>query len=317
MCRWKYNFDAVGEIEFLQRKFNIPFPPDQYLEDGYGPDWQTPKKFSYHEGLEGGYKNLIRKDFGKEGRFPENPTVWQYWEEGDYPTPEYIKHCTQRVSEQCKKDGLRHIVLTPSNIHHHLDTTKIPKEWHNLEKKAHKADYIRAVALYTHGGLWLDSDIVVRQSLRPFFEDLRDADWVIFENPKKEFSISIIASRQKSPLMNEWIKRMDPKLRFKKLEWTEIGYDILYPLRKDWEKSNKGLGRVKVYPDRSTCYPLYWNEWNTFFSEGDSDFLDRDFQPAVVLYNAMFPEWFKRMSASEFQTFLETSPTVLANLLRN
>jgi GR25 family glycosyltransferase involved in LPS biosynthesis len=316
MCRWEYHFDSLGEIDFLQRKFNIPFPPDKYLEDGYGLDWQTPKKFSYHEGLTGGYKNLIRKDFGKEGTFPENPTVWQYWEEGDYPTPEYIKHCIGRVSEQCKKDNLRHIVLTPDNIHSHLDTSKIPKEWYQVEKKAHKADYIRAVALYTHGGLWLDADVVVRQSFRPFFENLNSSDWVVFENPKKEFSISVIASRQKSPLMNEWIKRMNPKLRSKKLEWTEIGYDILYPLRNEWEKTNKGLWRVKVYSDRTTCYPLYWDKWEVFFSEGGSEFLDREFQPVVVLYNAMFPEWFKRMSVSDFQSFLETSPTVLANLLR-
>ena len=70
--------------------------------DGYGPDWQTPKKFSYHEGLEGGYKNLIRKDFMKEGKFPENPTVWQYWEEGDNP-PQNISSTASAVYQNNAK----------------------------------------------------------------------------------------------------------------------------------------------------------------------------------------------------------------------
>ncbi|CCW70621.1 unnamed protein product [Phytomonas sp. Hart1] len=39
----------------------MKLPPIRYLEEYYGEDWQVPKKFSYFEGLGGGFKNIIEE----------------------------------------------------------------------------------------------------------------------------------------------------------------------------------------------------------------------------------------------------------------
>ncbi|CCW62791.1 unnamed protein product [Phytomonas sp. EM1] len=39
----------------------MKLPPIRYLEEYYGEDWQTPKKFSYFEGLSGGFQNIIEE----------------------------------------------------------------------------------------------------------------------------------------------------------------------------------------------------------------------------------------------------------------
>lgn len=52
----KFNLKPIG---FIKRIFYIPFPTEHYLKESYGEDWKIPKNFSYKEGLNGQYKNLL------------------------------------------------------------------------------------------------------------------------------------------------------------------------------------------------------------------------------------------------------------------
>uniref|UniRef100_A0A6C0CZ32 Uncharacterized protein n=1 Tax=viral metagenome TaxID=1070528 RepID=A0A6C0CZ32_9ZZZZ len=61
MCVWAYRpYDTV-KIKFLGHTYNVL--PKMTLVDAYGKDWKIPKKFNYYEGLEEGYKSLIRDYF--------------------------------------------------------------------------------------------------------------------------------------------------------------------------------------------------------------------------------------------------------------
>jgi hypothetical protein len=87
---------------------------------------------------------------------------------------------------------------------------------------------------------------------------------------------------------------------------------ITTQLLKKW---NKKIWRKKIYTGLDTCYPLTWDQWEIFFKKGNSDFLMREFQPFIMLYNQMFPNYFKKMSKEQFQEFLKSN-IVLADLFR-
>jgi GR25 family glycosyltransferase involved in LPS biosynthesis len=318
MCRWKYNYFNLKSYKFLGRIFNIPEPIENYLSKSYGLDWKIPKKFSYEEGLQGLYKNLIYEDFEKEGIIPEIPTVWQYWENKDgTQTPGYIDYAMKTIKKICQIDKLNYIKVTPENLYKYIDSS-FPKNWFNIKEIAHKADYLRAFLLYKYGGLWLDADIIGQNSLKPLINNLENADIVVFGTDNNTFSISIIATRQNSLFIKEWIKLMNLKINnLTKFEWTELGYQILYPLWKQWNKENKGIWRVKIYSSKDTCYPLAWNEWEEFFKNNSYNLIKRNFQPAITLYNNMFPKWFKNLNCEEFLKYINNSNTLIANLYKN
>jgi hypothetical protein len=171
--------------------------------------------------------------------------------------------------------------------------------------------------LYKYGGLWLDADCLVQGKLKPLLEDLQNADWVVYADENEDFTIAIIAIRKDSPMLKLWIDQMNQKMidQFD-FKWTEIGYDILYPLWKERRKNEKNLWRVKIYRDTETCFPLVWNEWEQFFVEQPCDFLYRPNQPVIIFFNAMFPDWFKNLDEKSFVQFIDNSKTVIADLFR-
>lgn len=57
-CKWGNHIRGFSEIEFKNKKYNIPTNSDEFLRECYG-DWKIPKKFGYEEGLAGDYKNMI------------------------------------------------------------------------------------------------------------------------------------------------------------------------------------------------------------------------------------------------------------------
>lgn len=57
-CVWSLRPYKTEKINFLGEVYNVI--PTKTLVDSYGKDWMTPKKFSYHEGLEtGAYRGLL------------------------------------------------------------------------------------------------------------------------------------------------------------------------------------------------------------------------------------------------------------------
>lgn len=311
MCRWKYTPFDLKSIKFLSNIFNVPSPVDTFLSESYGSDWRIPRKFSYTEGLTGGYRNLIYDDFGYEGTFT-TPTVYQYWEG---KMPEYIKTCMNSVQKACQADGINYVRLTPDNLNQYVDN--LPDNWYKLTQIAHKADYVRAVVLYKYGGIWLDADTLAQSNLKMLAEDLKNTDWVVFADENDEFSIGVIGIRKGSPLLKKWIDGMNDKLKDRfDFQWTELGYDILYPIWKSWRADNKDVWRAKVYRNTDTCFPLLWNEWEQFFKDGSCDFLYRKPQPVVSFYNAMFPKWFKELNEREFNDYIRSSNSVIADLFR-
>ena len=58
-CKWKYKIDDLINYKFFDKNYLIPKNYTEYLKDRYGEDWKTPKNYTYKEGLNGLYKNLM------------------------------------------------------------------------------------------------------------------------------------------------------------------------------------------------------------------------------------------------------------------
>ena len=58
-CRWKRPVRGLKIMDFAGGHYKVPINSDEFLEWSYGPDWRTPKSFTYWEGLSGGYHNMV------------------------------------------------------------------------------------------------------------------------------------------------------------------------------------------------------------------------------------------------------------------
>ena len=59
-CKWARHLRGFKKVNFMDVKYNVPKNTEEYLEESYGKDWMTPKKFNYYEGLnKNHYKNLM------------------------------------------------------------------------------------------------------------------------------------------------------------------------------------------------------------------------------------------------------------------
>ena len=58
-CKWGNTIENLIAIPFKGNKFLVPSNFEEYLEESYGKDWRIPKEYSYWDGLDGEYKNLI------------------------------------------------------------------------------------------------------------------------------------------------------------------------------------------------------------------------------------------------------------------
>ena len=57
-CEFENSIYKIVNINFMGRIYKIP--EFKYIIESYGKDWNTPKKYSYDEGLKSEYKNIVK-----------------------------------------------------------------------------------------------------------------------------------------------------------------------------------------------------------------------------------------------------------------
>jgi hypothetical protein len=163
--------------------------------------------------------------------------------------------------------------------------------------------------------MWIDADAFVKGSFNELFDNLVHNEFVYWDrNKKKDKSIenSLLLAKKESKIIKMWYDEMVYILNNKKnIEWTEIGGSLIRNILESQLVKN-----VKVYNQDETCYPVNWKNADVFFSRGECDFLLKENQPVVMLYNHIFPEKFKNMNKQEFSEWLEVSDTILADLMK-
>ena len=153
-------------------------------------------------------------------------------------------------------NGYRVILINHNNIHKYI--FRIPRYFYKL-CPAHQADFVRVNVVCDYGGIWLDSDILVMDSLDPLFSMIENNNgFFIRENNEPLFN-GIFGSKPYTPIMRRWKYVMNHILNKKRetIYWTEIGNDLLTKL---YDLDPQLYSGYKIWNGLDNIYPVNWDQ---------------------------------------------------------
>lgn len=185
--------------------------------------------------------------------------------------------------------GYNVILITHNNIQDYVKN--IPKYFYDL-CAAHQADFVRVNVICDYGGIWLDLDTLVLDSLDSLFDIIENKDGFLIKQNNNILWNGIFGSKKETCFMKEWKKNLRIKLDITegKIGWTDIGNIML----EDMFKLNPSLFKnYKIFLGLDNLYPCNWNNCVTEFITKPYDNyknIIRDYQPLVVLVNSVYKE---------------------------
>ena len=192
--------------------------------------------------------------------------------------------------------GYNVILITHENINDYIDN--IPEYFYDLSP-AHQADFIRVHVICDYGGIWLDSDTLVLDSLDSLFDIIDNKDgFLIKQNDssceeKRGWTVlwnGIFGSKKGTYLMKEWKKYLRIKLDITKgkIRWEDIGNKMLANI---FNLNPSLFENYKIFLGLDNLYPINWDNCDTEFITKPYDNyknIIRDYQPLVVLVNSIY-----------------------------
>ena len=181
-------------------------------------------------------------------------TIHYVWV-GGKKKPKDIEKCIKSWKKKLK--GYEIIEWNEKNFD--INSHPFTKSAYETKKWAYVSDYIRMYALYNYGGIYLDTDNLVLESLDKF---LKDRAFVGFENPNYPYTAAC-GIEKKHPLVKDILDyyegrtfEFDTKDQMKAVN-TKIVSEIL--IKKYGCKVNNKEQLLKegirVYPDYILCNP--------------------------------------------------------------
>ena len=262
-------------------------------------------------------KTLLNKQLKKEhfNGSPYNKIIWMYWETlPGKKKPGYIDLCIDSVKFNCGKCfDIR--VLDNKTIYEYLpDIKDIDLTNLNLPQKV---DYYRYCLLEKYGGVWLDADILVLKCICPFYNKLKDNDYVGFgcgfdkdfcnetmnghSRPLNWFMISKKNTDFIKCVKNKALNKINYYNNINKpLPYHDIGKVLLKECYSELNKKNNW--NYEHIPSKCQEYDSIGNKLNNIMI----DFNWKDCSNERVffpLYNTApgYPDWFKNLSKDELK----------------
>jgi hypothetical protein len=156
-------------------------------------------------------------------------------------------------------------------------------------KPAHQADYVRVYTVCKYGGIWLDADTIVMESLDPLFKLLEESDGFFIRQNNEGLCNGVFGSRAGTTVMTKWLAAIDERLAVKgKLEFTELGAAFL---NKTLEESPQDFRNYTLFNGLDNMYPVNWDKCLEEYVEKPYEnykTLIRPFQPLVILVNSVY-----------------------------
>lgn len=183
--------------------------------------------------------------------------------------------------------GYNIILITHENLNDYIDN--IPKYFYDL-CPAHQADFVRVHIICDNGGIWLDSDTLVLDSLDSLFNIIDNKDGFLIKQNNNTLWNGIFGSKKGTNLMKEWKNKLINKLDITKgkIGWTDIGNDMLENM---FVLNPSLFENYKIFLGLDNLYPCNWNNCVTEFINKPYDNyknIIRNYQPLIVLVNPVY-----------------------------
>jgi hypothetical protein len=215
----------------------------------------------------------------------ETRNVYLYWVGTDFKLISILRKLIYLHSTNGK--GYKVILITEKNINEYIKN--IPDYFNNL-CPAHQADFVRVNVICDYGGIWLDSDTLVLDSLDSLFDFIENKNGFFI----KEFNMfllnGIFGSKPNTPLMIEWKNEMMNILDKTQgnIGWSDIGMVLLENLY----KINSTLyDDYNIFNGLDNLYPVNHDKCVNEFIEQPYDnykTIVREYQPLLVLVNSVY-----------------------------
>jgi hypothetical protein len=215
----------------------------------------------------------------------ENRNIFIYWVGKEYKLISILRNLIYLHSTS--GNGYKVNFINRENINNYIKD--IPYFFDDLQI-AHQADFVRVNVICDYGGIWLDSDTLVMDSLDKLFNYLEKKDGFFIKQNNQTICNGIFGSKKNTTLMIEWKKRIKFILNIKKqfIHWEEIGNSIL----EDIYKNNQELyNNYEIFNGLDNMYPCNWNVCDKEFVFAHYDNyknIIRPFQPLIVLVNSVY-----------------------------
>lgn len=215
----------------------------------------------------------------------ESRNLYLYWIGEEYKLISILRnliylHSTNGI-------GYKVHILTNKNISDYIQD--IPDYFSNL-CPAHQADFVRINVICDYGGIWLDSDTLVVDSLDSLFDFIETKNGFFIKENNVILINGIFGSRPNTSLMIEWKKQMRILLDIKlgKIDWCDIGSEMLQDI---YNKNPHLYDNYNIFNGFDNLYPVYWNNCVTEFIDKPYDNykeIVREYQPLIVLVNSVY-----------------------------
>jgi hypothetical protein len=208
--------------------------------------------------------------------------IYLYWVGHNYKLILILRKLIYLHSTNGK--GYKVNLITDKNIHDYIQN--IPSYFNKL-CPAHQADFVRVHVICDYGGIWLDSDTIVLDSLDSLFDLIEHTNGFFIKEHNNTIWNGIFGSKSNTTLMVEWKQKMMYTLdnKYNNISWCEIGNDILTNLNSTLYEN------YTIFNGLDNLYPIpYYNCVREFIESPYNNYktILRKYQPLIVLVNAVY-----------------------------
>lgn len=141
----------------------------------------TPKHLAILEYLEKKYNHLIAEYKNRpvqNDAIDENSNIWVCWFQGEENMPKLVKRCFRSIKEHAGTHPVVLVTFDNFNDYVNFPSYILDKVNNKQITLTHFSDILRSALLTEHGGIWIDSTMLLTRTLEipqcPFFSIKRD-----------------------------------------------------------------------------------------------------------------------------------------------